>query len=264
MNKTPKKARRWLYPAGVERDYTRRLVAVATSVTEAVEPRVLRALGLRQDVADPSIDAGWYDGLVQALQAGTNLSSVQDQVLGPLISEFARRTTTFNKQQFHGVLRSAYGVNVFTADPELRDLMRVWEGENLKLIKSIPSQYVDQLRGKVTAAVQSGQSLRDVVKLVKKTGDMAKGRAELIARDQVGKLNGDITQARQQGIGVEEYRWRGVRDGRERAEHLAREGKTYRWDSPPDDGHPGQPIRCRCGAEAVLPDLDDLSALIVH
>ncbi len=264
MNKKPRKARRWLYPAGVERDYTARLVLLAGEVTESVGPAVIRALGYRADVADPSIDSGWYDGLTQALQAATALSSVKDQVLGPLIAEFSRRTAAFNKQQFHAVLRSAYGVKIFTADPELRDLMRVWEGENLALIKSIPTQYVEQLRGRVTAAVQSGRSLRDVVKIVRDTYDLPKNRAELIARDQIGKLNGDITQARQQGIGVEEYRWRGVRDGREREEHLAREGKTFRWDKPPEDGHPGQPIRCRCSAEAVLPDLDDLAALIVH
>lgn len=264
MNKKPRKARRWLYPAGVERDYTGRLVGIAAAVVQAVEPAVIRALGFRADIADPSVDTGWYDGLVQALQSATGLSPVQDQVLRPLISEFARRTTAFNKQQFHAVLRSAYGVNVLTADPELRSMLSVWEAENLELIKSIPTRYVDQLRGQVTAAVQSGKSLREVVKLVKKAGDLPKGRAELIARDQIGKLNGDITQARQQGIGVEEYRWRGTLDGRERAEHVAREGKTYRWDKPPEDGHPGQPIRCRCSAEAVLPDLDDLNALIVH
>lgn len=264
MKKKPGKARRWLYPAGVERDYTRRLVAIADEAVQAIEPAVLRALGYRADIADPSIDTGWYQGLIQALQAGTSLSPLQDQVLGPLISEFARRTTSFNKQQFHGVLRSAYGVNVLTADPQLRDMLSVWEAENLELIKSLPTKYIDQLRGQVTAAVQSGKGLRDVVALVKKTGKVTKGRAELIARDQIGKLNGDITQARQQGIGVEEYRWRGVLDGRERSEHVAREGKTYRWDKPPEDGHPGQPIRCRCSAEAVLPDLDDLNALIVH
>ncbi len=264
MKRKPRKPRRWLYPAGVERDYAARLTALAAEVVEVVEPAVLRALGYRADIADPSIDTGWYDGLVQALQSATGLSPVQDQVLGPLVNEFARRTTAFNKQQFHAVLRSAYGVNVLATDPELRSMARVWEAENLDLIKSLPTKYVDQLRGQVTVAVQSGKSLRDVAKVVQKAGKATKARAELIARDQIGKLNGDITQARQQAIGVEEYRWRGVLDGRERSEHVAREGKTYRWDKPPEDGHPGQPIRCRCSAEAVLPDLDDLNALIVH
>lgn len=264
MSRPARKPRRWLYPAGVERDYERALTAIAAELTAAVGPAVIRALGYRSDAVDPSITTGWYDELVQALAAATSLSSVQDQVLGPLVSEFARRTTAFNKQQFHAVLRSAYGVNILTADPDLRDLMRVWEAENLSLIKSIPIQYVEQLRGRVTSAVQSGRSLRDVVKVVRDTYDLPKHRAELIARDQIGKLNGDLTQARQQGIGVEEYRWRGVLDGRERSEHVAREGNTYRWDQPPDDGHPGQPIRCRCSAEAVLPNLDDLAALIVH
>jgi len=264
VSRPARKPRRWLYPAGVERDYVRVLTGIAEEVAAAVVPAAVRALGYRPDAADPSIDQSWYEQLVQALDAVTSLSPVQDQVLAPIVAEFGRRTVAFNKQQFHAVLRSAYGVNVLTAEPALRDLLRVWEAENMALIKSIPVQYVGQLRGKVTAAVQAGRSLREVTALVRATYDGPKYRAELIARDQIGKLNGSITQARQQSIGVEEYRWRGSLDGREREEHVAREGKTYRWDEPPEDGHPGQPIRCRCSAEGVLPDLDDLAALIVH
>ena len=35
-----------------------------------------------------------------------------------------------------------------------------------------------------------------------------------------------------------------------------KDGKTFRWDTPPDDtGHPGEDYGCRCTAE---PKLDDL------
>ncbi len=264
MNQNPKRPRRWLYPAGVERDYARRLVGIAEQLVGTIGPAVLQALGVREDAADPSIAPGWYDGLSQALEAATTLSPVQDQIIGPLVQEFAQRTVAFNRRQFHEVLRSAYGVNVLVTDPPLRQALQVWEAENLRLIKSIPEQYVQQLQGRVVAAVQNGTSLRDMTKIVRETYDLPRNRAELIARDQIGKLNAEVTQARQQAIGVEEYLWRGLRDGRERQEHLAREGKKYRWDQPPPDGHPGMPIRCRCSPEAVLPDLDDLAALIVH
>ena len=51
-------------------------------------------------------------------------------------------------------------------------------------------------------------------------------------------------------------------DERERAHHVDREGKEFNWDKPPDDGHPGQPILCRCYAEAVLPEFDELNGVI--
>ena len=45
-------------------------------------------------------------------------------------------------------------------------------------------------------------------------------------------------------------------------DHWQREGQAFRWDQPPDDGHPGQPIHCRCTAEPII-DLDELDATYV-
>ena len=49
-------------------------------------------------------------------------------------------------------------------------------------------------------------------------------------------------------------RWRTVGDSRVRTAHRAREGQIFAWDKPPSDGHPGQPINCRCYAEPIIPD----------
>ena len=44
--------------------------------------------------------------------------------------------------------------------------------------------------------------------------------------------------------------------------HWEREGQEFRWDQPPEDGHPGQPIECRCSAEPII-DLEELDATYV-
>lgn len=80
----------------------------------------------------------------------------------------------------------------------------------------------------------------------------AEKHAELIARDQLQKLHARINQARQTAAGVTKYRWRGEMDNRERESHVQLEGQIFSWDDPPDDGHPGTPIACRCTAEAVI------------
>lgn len=228
---------------------------------------VLPALGPAQrgdDLNSIPETEGWYETLRQAFLAALGAASVDDEAVSGLVALVARRVERFNAEQFHRTIRQAYGVDVFKAEPELRQLAAVWEAENIKLIRSIPAQYLDSLHGKVVAAVQKGTSLRDLTAQVRQTYKVPRNRAELIARDQVGKLNGQLTAYRQQNIGVAEYRWRGVLDERERDEHVAREGHVFRWDKPPEDGHPGQPIRCRCWAEAVLPLFDDLDAAIVH
>jgi SPP1 gp7 family putative phage head morphogenesis protein len=86
--------------------------------------------------------------------------------------------------------------------------------------------------------------------------DKVQARAALIARDQIGKLNGNINRTRQEAAGLKRYRWRTNMDGRQRPEHSARNGQIFSWDKPPADGHPGQAVLCRCGAEPVFEEDD--------
>ncbi|MFH4293788.1 minor capsid protein, partial [Acinetobacter baumannii] len=88
----------------------------------------------------------------------------------------------------------------------------------------------------------------ELAKAIKQLGLSTDYRARLIASDQMGKINGQINQARQLSMGVETYTWQTAKDERVRPDHQYKQGKTFRWDSPPDGGHPGQPIRCRCTA----------------
>ncbi|WP_454691139.1 phage minor head protein [Achromobacter aloeverae] len=263
---TPRKPRRWRYPAGQEADYQRRLASIAQAAIGAVEKHVLPALaGLRQDdIQNTPESEGWFESLRRAFVSALAEAAVNNTQANELVALVASRVERYNAQQYHGLLRQAYGVDITKAEPKLPQLMRMWEAENVGLIKSIPQQYLDTLHGRVVAAVRKGTSLRDMTRQVRDTYNLPRNRAELIARDQIGKLNGDLTEYRQTNIGVKSYLWRGVMDVREREEHVEREGEEFQWDTPPPDGHPGQPIRCRCWAEPKLPLLDDLDALIVH
>ena len=168
-----------------------------------------------------------------------------------------------NRTAFRESMRRALGVDVITGDAALQTSMRVWEAENIALIKSIPEQAVSRLQGQITEAVRRGTPLADLRKLIVEEFGVTDRRAQLIARDQIGKLNSDITQYRQTDIGVDEYTWRGILDARERPEHVAREGKVYSWSKPPAGGdHPGREIRCRCTADPVLPSWSELERRI--
>jgi SPP1 gp7 family putative phage head morphogenesis protein len=87
---------------------------------------------------------------------------------------------------------------------------------------------------------------------LRKQFDFTRNRARLIARDQVGKLYGQINAARQQAIGVTHFVWQTSNDERVRDEHEERNGKTYSYANPPDGELPGQPIQCRCVANPIL------------
>jgi SPP1 gp7 family putative phage head morphogenesis protein len=263
---TPRKPRKWIYPAAIEREYVRFVQAYAKRTTDAIERYVVPALSAVRvdDRAQPPEDDRWYTALEQAFADALAAALVSDEALRAVIDLFGQRINLFNAAQFHALLRAAYGVDIFRAEPQLEQMLLVWEAENLRLIKSIPVQYLDSLQGRIVAAVQRGETLRDLTKTIRATYDLPRNRAELIARDQIGKLNGQLTGYRQRNVGIKQYKWRGTRDERERDLHLEREGDTFDWSRPPSDGHPGQPIRCRCWPEPVLPDFDDLDGLIVH
>lgn len=257
MPKKKRKPKRWLYPLAIEREYEQLLTAYADSLVKEVEAR-LPLLNLRLDsIEDIPESTGWFEDLRVWLLGFLGTGSAL-----PSIKQIMQATDRFNRQQFHAVFRSVFGVDIFTTEPFLADLLAAWEAENIKLIKSIPSQYLDQLHGKIVAAVRAGKPSKVIAEVVRETFDLPRNRAKLIARDQIGKLNGQLTMARQKNIGVESYVWRTSLDERVREEHRHREGEKFSWDEPPKDGHPGNPINCRCSAEAVFPDLEDLKGVV--
>lgn len=139
---------------------------------------------------------------------------------------------------------------------------------NTALIKSIGSQHWDQV-GAAVLDNYKGKELPGGVTLKQRLmelGSITERRAEFIARDQTAKLTGALNQARQTANGIEEYIWRTSEDARVvgnpaglypkgsrgHEDHFHRNGKTFRWDNPPEDGHPGEAYNCRCVAIPVL------------
>lgn len=268
----PKRQPRWLRPAGVERDYVAYVRTIARDTRDAARRHVLPILAdLRQDDI-PTVQAFRVDGVedmppttgvAEALRVGF-LAAIAEAVRVPIaqrIAEFSRAVSRFNQKQFRKVVRQAYGVDLFANEPWLIDVLTQWEAENISLIRSIPRDSLNSLHGKILQAVRTGRPVKELTQFISENYDVSVNRAELIAVDQVGKLNGQLTMERQKRLGVKKYKWRGSLDERERPHHVAREGMVFSWDDPPYDGHPGQAIRCRCTAEAVLPLLDDIEGL---
>lgn len=184
------------------------------------------------------------------------------------ITAASRQLELFSGESLGRILR----INVRAEMPELKPLINTWRNANVNLIESgimAPLEEV-QLRPSLLADVSrmvedahAGglrvEVLRD--QLVERFG-VSDSRAELIARDQVLTLNSQLNGARQQAVGIEEYRWSDSRDERTRDSHRemgdrSRAGETFRWDDPPIvDGepvNPGDPILCRCQAIPVPP-----------
>ena|GEM_PF-4690727 len=152
--------------------------------------------------------------------------------------------------------KGAVGVEpLITADT--RGLAEGFVQENVALIRDLPAKQLTQIEEEVIEAIARGERAGALSKIIRARSGVAKKRADLIARDQMGKAVSQLNQKRQQDLGVDRYIWRTAGDERVRPEHVARNGETFSWSDSPPDGHPGEPINCRCTAEPVLTDILD-------
>lgn len=184
------------------------------------------------------------EGVVQRLA-----QAQVDQMVNHLTLDMIQRANQQNHAQTTAAINNALGVDVsrfIQSSPSIREAIDAAMIENVNLIKSIQSQYLDKVRLAITPNALSGQRPSAVIDQLMEVGSVSESRARLIARDQANKLNSALTKARQTTLGVSRYRWSTSGDERVRSSHAALDGKVFSWDDPPAVGHPGEDIQCRC------------------
>ena len=133
-------------------------------------------------------------------------------------------------------------------EPGLRASVR----QGVDLIRDIETQTATRISRRVWETYERGESKAVLAKALREEEGFASRRARVVARDQLGKLTGNLDRLRQQEAGVDQYEWSTAGDDRVRREHADRNGERFKWSDPPPDGHPGVPILCRCRARAVI------------
>ena len=194
-----------------------------------------------------------------------------------LALEFGADTARHNRTETNRQFQALIGIDLPSNDPHLADQLDLFRAGNVALI----TRMADDTRGRITTtltqAARQGLRVEEIRRQVQEAAGVSESRAELIARDQVLKLNGELTQLRQRQAGVTQYEWSTSRDERVRGtpggkwptpaggggNHFDLEGKTFSWTDPPvvdtrtgRTAHPGEDFQCRCVAIPVitLPD----------
>lgn len=141
----------------------------------------------------------------------------------------------------------------------MKDVVQATTAENVGLIKSIPSKYLDKVEGMVMRSVATGRDMGTLAKGLQQEFKVTKGRAALIARDQNNKASANMTRARYLEVGVTKATWRHSAAGKKpRPTHVKNNGKTYDvkkgwWDPAVKEYiHPGQLINCRCVSIPII------------
>ena len=162
-----------------------------------------------------------------------------------------------NKAGIGKQMESALGVNPLNYEPNLEPVFQAFVAENVDLIKSLNGEVLDKSTKIIKTGVTQGLSRNEISVQLQGLVGLGTRRANLIARDQVGKFYGQLTKQRHKETGIEKFVWTTSNDDKVRDEHAELEGQEFTWEKGADGIYPGSEIQCRCVAQAVLTDIID-------
>ncbi|MDH0356875.1 phage minor head protein [Morganella sp. GD04133] len=129
----------------------------------------------------------------------------------------------------------------------------------IQLMKSLPLEAAERIReiqDRAMQAVISGERPDSLYQMIMESGNVAAGRARMIARTEIGRATGALTRARALSIGSEGYWWR-IEGAGTRPSHKKMRDKFVYWHSPPTldglTGHAGCLPNCQCWQDVHVP-----------
>jgi len=280
------KAMRWIFPYAIERQYRVFIKKWMKDFRDLTTVRVKKLSKWKEELNPKRNDTfaedmfKWNKEMLDIQKKSTSRKNLARPVL-----KVAEETNEFNREQFEKFSTEAIGINFYDEEPWVDDVLEAWQVENQSLIKGLSDDYIKKINTAVSDGVMQGKLLKNIRKDILKIEGVTKNRATLIARDQIGKLNGKLTQRRMQEADLDLYEWLTANDERVRGRPggrypkarpshwiMQRRTNLYRWDNQDlfstnkgktwikryqsmTKTHPGMAIMCRCTA---LPYLDEL------
>ena len=189
--------------------------------------------------------------------------------LGKRLETLGKQALATTLQEWKRTVRRTLGINIledYYKGEFYRHNLRLWTEQNTAKIKAVPNNTMNLMRGIILNGYLEGKTNTTIGEEIRNTYKVERRRARFIARDQIAKLNSDITEAQQRDAGVQSFVWSSSADERVRDCHNDFDGHRYDWDDLPDDyyytkagrvytGHnyaPGKAPNCRCVALPVF------------
>lgn len=246
-----------LRPGGVQRDYLSDINVLVDAIIEMVKKRVFPQL---QSLADEQRGRLGLKVDAPLDSVGTIINEMEIEFaqkfsegeIDRIVDKASARGSNVNREQLRSQMRSI-GLDLFIDTPMLTDITRDFNRANVKLIKSISTTTFNRVEDVIERGFRSGQRHTEIAKDIQREFRVTKNRAKLIARDQVGKLNSQLSRQRFKANGITKAIWRTTGDERVREEHESRNGQEFNLETGLDGEFPGDPINCRCFSEPVLP-----------
>lgn len=262
------------HPDHLEQKYAYRIEReVLDPLRESMERHVFSALEEMRDEIEERAERGdagdWTGYQIDSLEE--NLRRVSERFDRAIVEYEGQRTEAemrrlaeemgadveeYNAARNARVFSQLLGVSPTWNDDAVEARLDGAVRRNTSLITKMPREVSGRIRTDVLEQLRKGRRWEEVIATVREKLGVGAYRGELIARDQIGKVNGDLNRIRQQQMGLVRYTWTTAGDERVRNSHAVKNGRVYRWNDPPaDTGHPGDDIQCRCHARGHIEDV---------
>lgn len=211
------------------------------------------------DELTPALEVGYDEGARRLTSMERAVAAVLTvTAIRRLWASTERKASDQARERWLRTLR-ANGIADMVRSPDLPDRDRKrWLGENEERfallrdrVRRSTASHLRLLRDRGVQAVTAAKDLMENG-LPSYHGRM-RGRAVVIAQDQLWTLSGMIARHQQMDIGVPSFIWTTMEDSRVRDAHRSLHGREFTWGNLPSEGYPGVPINCRCKAVPVLP-----------
>lgn len=275
------------YPHGVEQKYYRQLKGFFKPLTDYVKNYLDKNTesllhGDSKEIKLDAIPGPSFRKMIYNLEDWLSIympdiadlpDDSNNNVILTALGKTANETMEFGEKEFKRILDQGIHVNMPTSTEWWDDMKNSWMKDNYILITSNAKNYVSKINTLTEQAIVNGWSVDKLEEEIQKaTTSLSDKHCRLLARDQIGKLNGQINQAQMEELGLDLYVWSTAFDDRVRDSHSIMEGLLCRWDDANvcsyDNGktwqdrpsgavllHPGQDIQCRCVGLAFYPEL---------
>lgn len=259
------------YKQNTEREYVRIvnscMEALRKSLDEEME-KVVATARINNDGFHTDETEDIMDAIEKAFQKISEKNDKLTDGLKDKLDYLAGLSRKLSISEWKRVCKKTLGIDILSdyyMGSFYRLVMDDWVNSNVDLIKSVKDKSLSSMKSIVKQGFLDGRTATAIMKDIHKVYGMDKRHARFIARDQMAKLNSELTRMQQEDAGVSQYTWSDSGDGRVRQRHKELNGKVFRWNDPPivdkKTGrrcHPGQDYRCRCCAIPFF-DIDTIN-----
>ena len=273
-----------VYPISAERVLARGTLGYMDMVIKTTQPFINRLMKQYEDRSYRQDDAGDFISSVRGhkFSAAEKLSG-KTGAMAKVERAYRMSGKTAMKhsiQDWDDQVSDALNMHVNKEwySEHMEDMVGNWIRQNVSKIQSIPSEYLTEVENIIRWGYETRQPKVNVYRRLEKLIGLSKSKALMIARDQLGTLNYQMTRFEAESAGCSKYIWMTKRDNRVRDSHKALHGTVQSWNNPPPMWYmtksrgivytgrycnPGEDYGCRCRAKPVF-DLEGAKSLLAQ